>query len=272
MTLLEVDQKTCTKCGICAATCPGGIIYFKEKSYPRLLPGTDPFCLRCGHCVAVCPSGSLTHQESSVEPSAVLDNRLTVSFEQCAQLIRGRRSVREYKDKKVPKEEIQRIIDVARYAPTGHNNQEVQWLVINDPAMVKKLAAIGMDWFRWSINNNPALAPMLERTLKKQEAGIDMFLRNAPAVVIAFAEKNNPIAAIDCVIAISYFDLAAVSTGLGCCWAGFLQMAATTFTPMVEAIKLPAGCVPYGCLMVGYPKYKYQRVPSRQSARIIWQP
>ena len=137
MALLEVDQKTCTKCGICAAACPAGIIYFRENSCPRLLPGTGPFCLRSGHCVAVCPSGSLTHQESSVEPSAVLDNRLTVSFEQCAQLIRGRRSVREFQKKNVTRKEIQRIIDVARYAPTGHNNQEVQWLVINDPAMVK---------------------------------------------------------------------------------------------------------------------------------------
>jgi len=269
--LLEVNKKTCTQCGICAAACAGGIIYFKQKSYPRLLPGTDPFCLRCGHCVAVCPSGSLEHGEIPLAQCPRIKESLGISFEQCAQLIKNRRSVREFKDKNVPAKEIERIINVARFAPTGHNNQEVQWLVINNREAVRRLADIGTDWFRWSMKNNPALAPMLEGALKQQESGNDVFLRHAPALVIAFAEKNNPIAAIDCVIAVSYFDLAAVSAGLGCCWAGFLQMAATSFPPMIEAVALPDG-VPYGCLMVGYPRYKYQRVPARKPARIIWQP
>ena len=272
MALLEVNKKTCTQCGICAAACAGGIIYFKQKSYPRLLPGTDPFCLRCGHCVAVCPSGSLEHGEIPLAQCPRIKESLGISFEQCAQLIKNRRSVREFKDKNVPAKEIERIINVARFAPTGHNNQEVQWLVINNREAVRRLADIGTDWFRWSMKNNPALAPMLEGALKQQESGNDVFLRHAPALVIAFAEKNNPIAAIDCVIAVSYFDLAAVSAGLGCCWAGFLQMAATSFPPMIEAVALPDGCVPYGCLMVGYPRYKYQRVPARKPARIIWQP
>jgi len=272
MALLEVNKKICTQCGICAAACPGGIIYFKEKSYPRLLPGTDPFCLRCGHCVAVCPSGSLEHDEIPLAKCPRIDSSLDINFEQCAQLIKGRRSVREFKEKNVPAKEIKRVIDVARYAPTGHNNQEVQWLVINDRKTVQRLAAIGTDWFRWSIKNNPALAPMLEGALKQQGAGNDVFLRHAPALVIAFAEKHNPIAAIDCVIAISYFDLAAVSAGLGCCWAGFLQMAATSFPPMIKAMALPEGCAPFGSLMVGYPRLRYRLVPARQPARIIWQP
>ena len=272
MTLLNVNKQTCTQCGLCAVVCPAGIIYFRNKSFPRLLPGTDEFCIRCGHCVAVCPSGSLTHRESSVEQSIVLDNRLTVSFKQCARLIMGRRSVREFQKKNVTREKIQRIIDVARYAPTGHNNQEVQWLVINDPARIKVLADIGTEWLRWTIKNNPEFAPMLGDFLKKQEEGLDMFLRDAPAVVIAFAEKNNPIAATDCVIALSYFDLAAVSAGLGCCWAGLLNFAATSFPPMIKALALPEGCAPFGSLMVGYPRLRYRLVPARKPARIIWRP
>ena len=59
MSLLIVDKTTCTQCGTCAAVCPPGIIYFKEKNYPRQLPGTDAVCIRCGHCVAVCPTGAL---------------------------------------------------------------------------------------------------------------------------------------------------------------------------------------------------------------------
>jgi nitroreductase/NAD-dependent dihydropyrimidine dehydrogenase PreA subunit len=272
MALVEVDKQTCTKCGICAAACPAGIIHFKENSFPRLLPRTDEICLRCGHCVAVCPSGSVVHREIPLDKCPTIKKSLGISFDQCAQLIKSRRSVREFQDKAVPKEEIERVIEVARYAPTGHNNQEVQWLVINDHKTVRQLAAIGADWMLWTIQNNSEFAPTLEDFLKKQEAGIDMFLRNAPAVVIAFAEKNNPIAATDCVIALSYFDLAAKSAGLGCCWAGLLNFAAASFPAMVEAVALPEGFAPYGALMVGYPKYKYRRVPSRKPARIIYRP
>lgn len=271
MAILEVNKETCTKCGICATICPRGVIFFREKSYPRLLPKADENCARCGHCVAVCPPGSLTHVDIPVEQCLPLERSLDISAEQCTQLIKGRRSIRVYQDRKVPGEEIERIIEVARYAPTGHNDQEVRWLVINDRDEVHRLSEIGADWMRWVVKNNPQLAPMLEGALQRQEAGMDVFLRDAPAVVIAYAEKS-PVASIDCSIALSYFDLIADSMGLGCCWAGYFIFAATSFPPMIEALSLPEGNQVYGALMLGYPRYKYQRIPVRNEARIIWRP
>lgn len=272
MALVEFNKENCTKCGICAAACAGGIIYFRGKSFPRLLPGTDGICLRCGHCVAVCPSGSVVHKEIPLAECPPIKKPLGISFDQCAQLIKSRRSVREFKDKPVPGELIESVIDVARYAPTGHNAQEVRWLIINDRAKVRELAAIGADWLRFVLKNNAQMAAMFQGMLESLDAGIDVFIRNTPALVVAYAEKNNHIAAIDCAIAIGYFDLAANTAGLGCCWAGFFQAAAASFPAMVKAVALPEGFTPYGALMVGYPKYKYQRIPSRKPADIIYRP
>lgn len=229
-------------------------------------------CLKCGHCVAVCPSSSLVHNEMPLEQSPQIDPSLGVTFAQCAQLIKGRRSVRVFKDKKLSSREIERIIDVARYGPTGHNAQEVQWLVINDPAKLEEISAIATDYYRWSIKNNPASASatILQRTLKRQESGEDVFLHGAPAVVVAFAEKNSPLAAVDCSIALAYFDLAARSAGLGCCWGGFFMFGAGAFPPLLEALALPEGCTPYGNMMVGYPEYQFRRIPMRQSAPITY--
>lgn len=205
-----------------------------------------------------------------LEEGPEIERSLDITFEQCTQLIKGRRSVREFENKQVSAKEIERIIDVARYAPTGHNAQEVQWLIINDSARLKELSAIGTEWFWWSIKNNPASAPILRRTLQRQESGEDVFLHGAPAVVVAFAEKNNPLAAVDSSIALAYFDLAAYSAGLGCCWGGFFMFAAGSYPPMAAALALPEGHAPYGNLMVGYPKYKYRRIPWRKPARIIY--
>jgi nitroreductase/NAD-dependent dihydropyrimidine dehydrogenase PreA subunit len=270
MALLEINKETCTKCGLCATQC--NMIIFKEGSYPRQLPGTDEFCMRCGHCVAVCPTGSLTHKEMPQTQTPQIDKKLEISYEQCAQLIKSRRSIRNYRDKAVPKEEIERIIDVARYAPTGHNMQDVRWLVINDRAYVNKIRAIGADWLRFVMKNNPQMAAMFAGIVELLDQGRDMFLQGAPAVVVAYAEKNNPMSATDCAIALGYFDLAAKSAGLGCCWAGFFYISAGSYPPMMEAVALPDGFTPYGALMVGYPKYKYTRIPARQRARIIYRP
>ncbi len=270
MALVEFNKETCTKCGACAAICSAGIIYYKKNSYPRLYPGTADICLRCGHCVGVCPTDSVIHQELSLEKCLPIDKKLEVAFEQVSQLIKSRRSVREFQDKPVSKDIIERIIDVARYAPTGHNNQEVRWLVVNDRQKMKELADVGADWMRWTAKNVPGMAEMLVDPIKRLDAGYDVFLRDAPALVAAYAEKDDPIVATDCAIALGSFDLAANTLGLGCCWAGFFYFAAGAFPAMIKSVALPEGMACYGALMLGYPKYKYQRIPPRKPARIIY--
>lgn len=268
MTLISVNKETCTKCGLCAVPCR--LIYIKEGSYPRQLPGTDEFCMRCGHCVGLCPTGSLTHKEMPPEETPVIDKSLEIGFEQCAQLIKGRRSIREYQDRDVSDEDFRRIIDVARYAPTGHNFQEVQWLVINKREKVREIKKIGGEWLRFVVKNNPRMAEMFRGIIEQLDEGRDVFLQGAPAAVLTFAEKGNLISSTDCVIALSYFDLAAKTAGIGCCWAGFFMMAASSYPDMIKAVGLPEGFTPYGALMVGYPLYRYTRIPARKPAQITW--
>lgn len=270
MPLLEINKETCTKCGMCAGVCPGKIILFRENMYPRPVPSANDFCLRCGHCVAVCPTGSITHIDIPVEQCPAIDDSLKISLEQCAQLIKGRRSIRRYRDKPVPRDLITRLIDIARFSPTGHNAQEIRWLVVDDPDRLRRFESIGLDWMRDTAAKSPEMALMLEGVIARIEAGGKDFIREAPALVIVHAEKNNSIAVIDGSIALAYFDLAANAAGLGCCWAGFFIMAANTFTPMVEAISLPGDRQVYGALMLGYPVYRHCRIPVRNPARITW--
>ena len=270
MTLISVEKDLCTKCGVCAVPCR--IIYWKKGNYPRQLPNTDDFCMRCGYCIGLCPTGALKHAEMPPAETPLIDESLKISFEQCSQLIRARRSIREYKDTDVGKEEFERIIDVARYAPTGHNFQGVHWLVVNNREKVRKVAAIGADWLRGMAGENPQMAEMFSGIVKELDAGHDEFLHDAPSFVITCAQKENRIAATDCVIALSYFDLVANTAGLGCCWAGFLMMAAATYPPMINELKLPHELAPHGAMLVGYPAYPYVRIPARKPAKIIFQP
>jgi hypothetical protein len=75
-----------------------------------------------------------------------------------------------------------------------------------------------------------------------------MLKKSAPIVIVAHAAKDDLMAPTASTIALSYLELTATSMGLGCCWAGYFNAAATNFPPMMEALQclfvllLIAGC------------------------------
>jgi nitroreductase len=172
----------------------------------------------------------------------------------------------------VPKNELLKLIDFARYAPTGHNSQSVEWLVLGNRDELKHLAGITVDWMRWMLDNMSelALSLHLDRAIRRWEEGKDIVLRDAPTVIVAHAGKDDRMAPTSSTIALSYLELAATSMGLGCCWAGYFHVAATTFPPMMEALPLPENHQCLGSMMVGYPRYKYHRLPLRKPPEITW--
>ncbi|VVB69610.1 Uncharacterised protein [uncultured archaeon] len=58
---------------------------------------------------------------------------------------------------------------------------------------------------------------------------------------IAHISEGSLTAPMDAIIALTCFDIAAPSFGLGTCWAGFLAGAARSWKPMQEEIALPTG-------------------------------
>ena len=267
MKLFEIDQQTCNKDGICAAVCPLKIIAFKEGECPTPVSGAEKVCVRCGHCVTVCPTGSFSHSEMPVEQCPPVRDDLQLTAEQCEHFLRSRRSIRVYKNKPVPRDTLLKLIEIAGYAPSGHNSQCVEWLVIEDSDELYKLKELVLDWMRWMISNKPAVASTLQlnESLKQWKRGSDVILRDAPVLIIAHAEKGNIFAPAACTIALAYLELAATSMGLGACWTGFFFSAATSFPPLKEALALPEGHQCFGTMIAGYPKFQYQRIPLRKS-------
>ncbi|WDP90375.1 MAG: nitroreductase family protein [Desulfobacter sp.] len=272
MNLFEIDQQTCNKDGICAAVCPAKIIDFRKGRLPVPIAGAEKACIKCGHCVAVCPTASLTHREIPVEHCPPVQKDLHLSAGHCEHFLRSRRSIRVYKNKAVPRNDLQRLIEMARYAPSGRNSQDAEWLVLENRDGLRKLAGIAVDWMRWVIANQPDLASSMHlgRAIQRWENGIDIIFRDAPALIVTHAEKDNHRAPTSCNLALAYLELAATGMGLGSCWAGYFNRAANAFPPMMEALALPEGHTSFGAVMVGYPKFNYHRLPLRRPPRIIW--
>ena len=273
MELFTINRETCTRCGSCVEDCPAGIIELRENSdVPSPVTGADELCILCGHCVAVCPYGALSHRNMPVDECPVVHDELLPGRDHVEHFLRFRRSIRMYKAHNVDRDTIAKLIDIARFSPSGHNSQSSGWIVVYDREKVRQIAGMVIDWMNYTIQKHPQIAAKigLQRVVAAWDSGKENICRDAPHLLCVHAGKENAIAQFDSAITLTYLELAAPSFGLGTCWAGFVTAAAQYWPPLQEIIGLPEGDKVYGAMMIGYPKYKYHRLPLRNEARITW--
>jgi nitroreductase len=65
-----------------------------------------------------------------------------MNYEDFMEIVRGRRSIRSYKSDPVPEEVINRIIEAAKWAPTGNNTQPLEIVVVKKKSLIKKIEDI----------------------------------------------------------------------------------------------------------------------------------
>jgi nitroreductase/NAD-dependent dihydropyrimidine dehydrogenase PreA subunit len=271
MSVIKINSEKCKKDGICVAECPLGIIGQVDSDHaPELLPGTDEMCISCGHCVAVCPHGAMSHEKMSPEDCPPVKKDLLLSPEQVEYFIRARRSIRVYKDKAVDKDILLKLIELSMYAPSGHNSQAVDWRIVYDRDEVQRYTGMVIDWMRSLIEKKSPFVEQLhlDMIVKTWESGKDTVSRNAPHLVIVHGAKADVTAVNACIIAMTYFEFAAPSFGLGGCWGGFFNTAINAWKPLKEALGIPEDHSANGMMMIGYPEFKYHRLPLRNDPRV----
>lgn len=273
MKLIEVDEKKCRRDGLCAGDCPAGIIRLKDKSsYPECVQGEEGACVACGHCVSVCPHGALSHAYVPLSECPPLRKDLALGRDEVVQLLRGRRSIRQYKDAPVEKEKIRELIEIARYAPTGGNTQPVEWWVFTDREELERFSGMTVEWMRKMLQSVPLaqLPPYFPAAVAGWEAGKDTILRNAPVMLLALAPAESPNGLVDLSIALTYLQVAAPPLGLGTCWAGMIRRALMQSAPLREAVGIPEKQPAFYPMMLGYHGVRYHRVPERRPPVIVW--
>lgn len=270
MITIKVDAKTCKGDGKCVEVCPVKILRMNEKRLPEFIPGGEERCVNCGHCFAFCPPGSIELSTMRPKDALRLDSAKLPTQEQVELFLKGRRSIRNYKDEPVTQEAIEKLLDLARYAPSGINRQPVNWLVIRDKEKVHELAALVANWMEGLIQAKSPLVEFLnlERITEAWKNGHDRICRGAPCVVFAYGLKDDPMVPQSCTISATYLELAAFGFGLGACWAGYVQMAVSASEQVRKFVGLSSRAMAGASMMLGHPQYRYSRIPARNAAKV----
>lgn len=271
MSFFAVDPIKCTKCGICIKTCPAGIIMFGEGGLPEMPDSQVGACIKCGHCVLYCPS--------SANGLSFIKDKLAKSSDfkfppqdEALDLIKTRRSVRQFKTDPVPHDVMMKILDTAKMAPSACNDQPVRWIICEHAEKTKEVRRLMFDWLKGEIFKTPTspLAIAGASMMAKAREGSDVTLRGAPQLAIAVVPKTYAWPE-DGAIALTYFELAAYALGVGTCWAGFLTMAVRSFRELREYLGIKEDEHICGAHMVGWPAMKPTRqLPPRNEQNITW--
>ncbi|MBR4226380.1 MAG: 4Fe-4S binding protein, partial [Candidatus Methanomethylophilaceae archaeon] len=123
---LVISDK-CVGCGRCVGVCIRGHLSVEGGKVREIDSAYS--CFRCGHCESICPKGAIS-LKSDREVQERFDG-CPVKSEDLANMLRRRRSVRWF-DRKCSREELGRLLESVRYAPTAENSQAVQYAVVDE--------------------------------------------------------------------------------------------------------------------------------------------
>lgn len=293
MNEIKIDGDLCKKDGLCAMACPRGIILQEEKdTIPKIVDAFLENCFLCGQCASICPHGAISHShfpEGTINP---IQAESVPSYDQVLELVRSRRSKRLFKEKAVEREVIEKVLEAARFAPSGHNQQTTEFIVIQDKEIIHKIASITAKCLDKQAKQyqNPVAKTIMRLTMGRRTAeylselgpelaglvsifnsGKDWILRNAPVLMLFCSDSlGGFMARTNANLALQNAALAAETLGLGCFYVGFIIIAGNRDNSIERLLSLPKTHKIYGALAMGYPRLKFNRWPERNQAKVTW--
>jgi nitroreductase len=133
-------------------------------------------------------------------------------------------AVREYQDRPVPDEVVDRIVESARLTASSMNGQPWHFVVATDPETLQRLGA--------AVRTGPYIA-------------------EAPLAVAVAVERGNPYAVSDASRAIQSMVMTAWEAGVGSNWTGFGEL-----TEVASILGIPDEYDVLAVVPFGYPTRK----------------
>lgn len=280
---IEKREDKCIECMLCVRDCVMGVWRIVDG---KSRPVETELCNRCSHCIAICPCDAVIHDGLGQGDIAAV-NRKNLRPDVYRDIIISRRSVRRFKNEPVPGAMIENIIDLARYAPSASNSQNVGYIIITDKRLIESTAAglfrlgnrlynatkkgIGRFFVNLTgLSKNRYLKVMDYVQEQNAQTGRDFVLHNAPVLILIHAPERQPFASDNCNIAAATMINYAHALGLGTCFVGILTLALRLNGRLRKKLGVPQKERVYAALVMGYPQHRYTNTVSRKNPEVKW--
>jgi nitroreductase len=144
------------------------------------------------------------------------------------ELVTSRYSVRSYQPRPVEQDRLDRILEAARLAPSGVNQQPWKFVVVRDAEIRRRLAVAC--WNQQFVAQAPVVI-----------AGVGLM----PDRIMRCDIPGDP---VDVAIAMEHLALAATAEGLGTCWIGRFHQ-----DQVREVLGIPDSAKVIEVMTLGYP-------------------
>jgi len=233
---IRIELTKCSGCGSCVSVCKAFNLVIIDKKVA--LSSTNQFgCIGCGHCMAICTTGTIKIIGREISPEDLFElppKEIMASYEQLLGIFQGRRSIREFKDREIKPEIVEKILNASVTAPMGIPPSDVNILVLNG---VEKTRAFAKDFSKylkgmkyltsdlflavmrpiWGKENDETfrgfMKPLFDIYINKMENGENYINYDAPLAMYFYGSPYSDPA--DPIVAATYSMIAAETLGLG---------------------------------------------------------
>jgi len=289
---IKIDSNLCKKCKVCLEICPNVIYEFKNDIIVTREERIN-LCFACGQCMAACAEMAILVKGLSYEKDFYLMPEKSDHEKPFQQLIDSRRSVRAFKNKPIPKEELEKIVQAISQAPPSFPPLKTELIVVQNqdiihwtlPLMITMYdelmsglkkpiprffikRAMGKEKYLVVKNH---LEPLLNIKLPSMKAGTeDAIMRKASAFILFHADKNSENAEKDIYIALAFGLLKAQSLGIGATVIDLIPPPINRTRELKNILKVPEKNEVIASMILGYPKYQYKRAIKRELKSVTW--
>lgn len=198
-------------------------------------------------------------------------------------IIKARRSIRRYKQKDVPDELLEKIMEAARWAPSGDNGQAWRFIVVRDPETKKALGRIATEGSGRRFTAEYFTGRMQERfeglkdpekkarAFQKLRSGVvSSFLADAPVIIVVCAKLDVWDVPYDAAMATQNMQIMAQALGLGTCVVVAPVCDMRDDIKTMELLGVPHGYKIALPVAVGYPDESPNPRPRLPLAEIVY--
>lgn len=188
-----------------------------------------------------------------------------MDYESLLELIKARRSVRAFTDEPVSDETVSKVVEAARWAPSGANSQPWEFIVIREQKTKDQVAEWAKEYqqlvhkaeltrpeeLRWASAGRPVSDPAFRKTpVLILVMGDPRVNRSFPLLTYLEREQSNFASALAGVFLC--MSLAATSLGLGCHWTSLVASPYLS-ARITDLLSIPEHYRIYDMLGMGYP-------------------